>query len=343
MYIPILKNRTIEMAVIKELASQGLSERTIPMIEIVQEKTRSNSTKTFIQELNETFSKNPHAFFLDLPKLNVTSSTAQPVQEFISKVIRQEDFTFNQLQACSSIPGMIPVLSFGAKDSIVLAMVADELKKLQVIFDKVALRLTPTQFNKIGAVASLPLRSTDYFILDIDDKGHTNPAFKKIYKEINEFKLKTKFTSFIINANRPANLFNKNIIDGEPIEEIDNSLLEMYSLSAYKFNGFGDYACTTNALPTTGGAISPAGIYYSKEGNFFVGYKGRRPSLSEFEEYITPSIIASSYWAEYDHKHHEQCPGCKKIQEIANGSSGKSQGLWKGITMSHYIYTVDHM
>lgn len=151
-----------------------------------------------------------------------------------------------------------------------------------------------------------------------------------------------EFITFIINANRPLDLYNKNIVDGEPIEEIDNSLLEMYGLATYyKFDGFGDYACVTNTLPSTGGSISPAGIYYSLEGNFFVGYKGRSPSLLEFSDYIAPSIMASEYWLEFDKKHHLNCPGCIKIQTAANNATGKSQGIWKGITMSHYIYSVD--
>lgn len=342
MYIPVLKNRTIEMSVIKELIGIGLSKKTIPMMEIIQERTRSNSQKTYIDELSEIFSKNLHEFFLDIPKLNVTLSTAQPIQEFMSQVTRQRDFVFNQLQKCASIPGMIPVISYGAKDSIVLQTVVSDIKKLQAIFGKVAVRISPMQYNKISTISNLPLRSIDYFILDIDDKSHTNPPFKKIYKEIRDHKQNVNFTSFIINNNRPAKLLNKNIVDGEPIEEIDNSLLEMYAMTTYKFDGFGDYACTTNTLPTTGGAISPAGIYYSRDGNFFVGYKGRSFSLSEFNDYIAPAIINSSFWAEYDQNHHEQCPGCKKIQDIANGASGKNQGLWKGITMSHYIYTIDH-
>lgn len=343
MYIPVLKNRTIEMSVIKELLKAGLSAKTIPMFEIIQMKSRSNSSKTYIDEIQEIFTEYNHPFFLDIPKLNITSSTGKSIQEFMTLVNRQKNYAFDQLISCKQINGIIPVLSYNTKESLNINMLSEEIKKLHYEFDRIALRITPAQYNKIANFSSVPLYAKDYLLLDIDDKGHTNPAFKKIYKDILNTKKQVGFTTFIINSNKPSLLYNKNIIDGEPIEEIDNSILEMYNISSYKFDGFGDYACITNALPTSGGAISPAGIYYSIDGNFFVGYKGRTPLLSEFNDYIAPSIVASPYWKEFDKNHHQRCPGCKKIKDIADGASGKSQGMWKGITMNHYIYTVDQI
>ena len=73
--------------------------------------------------------------------------------------------------------------------------------------------------------------------------------------------------------------------DKEPIAQIDNSLKELYNTSIMnKFDGFGDYACIVASLPSTGGAISPAGVYYSNDNNFFVAFKGRTAQLSEFPE-----------------------------------------------------------
>lgn len=132
------------------------------------------------------------------------------------------------------------------------------------------------------------------------------------------------------------------ILDGEPIADIDNSLKELYStVYMHKFDGFGDYACISAALPSTGGAISPVGIYYSNENNYFVAYKGRAPQLSEFPTYIAPRIIESEYWKEFSDTHHENCAGCKEITEIVSGAkSGRNQAQWKMITMLHYIYTM---
>ena len=51
--MPILKNRTIELSVLKELIEVKLCNNIFPMLEIIQEKTRSNSKTTYIEELKE--------------------------------------------------------------------------------------------------------------------------------------------------------------------------------------------------------------------------------------------------------------------------------------------------
>jgi len=342
MYVPILKNRTIEMSVIKKLVVQGLQESTLPLFEIIQEKSRSNSRKTYIDELNEIYTTNMGLFFLDFPKLDITASTSKSVQEFIIRVNRQESFVREQFELCKSINGVIPVVSFRKKDVVPFEKIAAEIAALRPDFERIALRLTPAQTGGMKNFASFGLSDGDYFFLDIDDNNHTNPVFKNIYSILIDAKQHQAVKTIIVNSHRPTALLNKNIVDNAPIQEIDNSLLEMYSLPKYQFDGFADYASITNALPTSGGSISPAGIYYSYAHNYFVGFRGKARSLDEFQNHIAPSIIKSSYWREFDEEHHNACPGCKKIQEIVHGeSSGRSQGLWKGITMGHYIYSLD--
>lgn len=342
MYVPILKNRTIEMSVIRTLVAQGLHESTIPLFEIIQEKSRSNTKKTYIDELKEIFSNNESSFFLDFPKLDITASTSKSVQEFVVKVNRQRSFVAEQFKLCKGINGIIPVVSFRKKDVVPLGKIAAEIAALRPEFERIALRLTPAQTGGMKDFASYGLSDEDYFFLDIDDNNHTNPVFSNIYQVLVDAKSRRTVKTIIINSHRPTTLLNKNISDNEPIQEIDNSLLGLYSSSPYQFDGFSDYASITNALPTSGGSITPAGIYYSYAHNYFVGFRGRGQSLDEFQNHIAPSIIKSSYWDEFDENHHNTCPGCKKIQEIVHGeSSGKSQGLWKGITMGHYIYSLD--
>ena len=135
-----------------------------------------------------------------------------------------------------------------------------------------------------------------------------------------------------------ASLANRtSTVDVEQI--LGRILRQPYAM--HKFDGFGDYACISAALPSTGGAISPVGIYYSNENNYFVAYKGRAPQLSEFPTYIAPRIIESEYWKEFSDTHHENCAGCKEIAEIVSGAkSGRNQAQWKMITMLHYIYTM---
>ncbi|MCK9482571.1 MAG: beta family protein [Bacteroidia bacterium] len=342
MYVPILKNRIIEMSIVKELYEVGLSSNTIPLIEIIQKRTRSNSKKTYVDELKDVFLNKNSSFFLDFPKIQVTTSTTKSVQDFLTKVNRQSSFVNEQFELCKNIRGIIPVLSYVERELVKVDVLKDDLKVLNDNFNKVALRLTPIQLNNLSKNSLLDINDYDYILLDIGESSHINPVFKDTYKLLKELKLSKSVKTIILNSNRPKSLLNKDIVDNKPIQGIDNSLLEMYFHERYGFDGFGDYASITSILPTTGGSISPAGIYYSYNNNYFIGFRGKTRLLSEFSEHIAPSIIKSPYWNEFTPEHHEKCPGCRKIKNIADGKeSGRNQGLWKGITMSHYIYTLD--
>ena len=198
------------------------------------------------------------------------------------------------------------------------------------------------EFESVFSCIESLISSNDFLLLDIESASHMSPVFKKIYKRIADSKKQLHFTSIVVNSHRPDGLANKDMLDGEPIADIDNSLKELYSTTFMnRFDGFGDYACISAALPSTGGAISPVGIYYSLENNYFVSYRGRAPQLSEFPQYIAPRIVSSEYWKEFSDEHHDKCPGCREIQAIIDGlKSGRNQAQWKMITMLHYIYTI---
>ncbi|MFA5448306.1 MAG: hypothetical protein WC233_08520 [Sphaerochaeta sp.] len=341
MYVPILKNRAIEISVIKELVEGNLTNNTIPLFEIVQEKSRSNSKKTYIDELREIFSKSRNRFLIDFPQLDVTAATSDSMRNFLIQVNRNKDFIFEQFNQCKNIDNAIPVISFRKNDLVSSEQINERIHKLRQDFTNLALRLTPSQASE-QTLLELRLQEGDMVILDIDDNSHTNPIFKINYKALRELKRTHAIRTIIANSHRPTSMLNKNIRDGLPIEEIDNSLLELYKTNTYGFDGFADYASVTKTLPTTGGSISPAGVYYSFESNYFVGFRGETSLLNEFQDHIAPAIINSPYWREFSDHHHDQCPGCRKIKDIKEAiQSGKSQGLWKGITMSHYIYTLD--
>ncbi|TCK58435.1 beta family protein [Seleniivibrio woodruffii] len=340
LYMPILKNRTIELSVLKELIEVKLCNNIFPMLEIIQEKTRSNSKTTYIEELKELLENHNNYVFVDFPKLTLSKSIADPVKDFLTSVNRDNNFVLEQYKLCSDIKNIIPVISFNQKESPSEKDIKDYMRPLLQNYQRIAFRLSPQQYSSCESFLGLYINN-NFLLLDIDDKGHTNPAFKKIFKSIKELKKTYSFYSIILNSNRSAQFYNKNIEDGEPIEEIDNSLKEVFNATSYSFDGFGDYACVSRDLPTSGGAISPAGVFYSKESNFFVGFKGRLAALSEFKNYIAPAIVKSEYWLEFDKVHQKKCPGCKKILDIYNGKkTGMNQGMWKGITMGHYIYTI---
>ncbi|PLX68147.1 MAG: hypothetical protein C0603_08545 [Denitrovibrio sp.] len=341
MYIPVIKNRTIEMGVLKEFLELELCDKVIPMVEIIQEKTRSNSKNNYIDDLKSLFLENERKFLLNFPQITPKRSNADPVKEFLTGIGRDNDLIFKNFVTCEEMRGMIPVISFNEKMLLGINDIKVCISKLPKTISCKGLKLTNQQYQVVAKDIDQLLSKGDYLILDIDNRGYSNPIFKKTYKSINDSRKKIGFISVILNSNRPVDFYNKDIIDGEPIEEIDNSLLSAYNMKGYNFDAYSDYAGVTSSLPGSGGAISPAGIYYSFENNFFVGYRGNGKVLSEFKEHIAPSIFRSEYWSEFSDEHHDRCPGCKMINAIVNkDKSGMSQGQWKGITMSHYIYSV---
>lgn len=345
MYVPILKNRTVEMSVLSQLAEIGVFNSTtvFPLVELIQEKTRSNNKNTILDDLAELLDTNPQmALMVDFLKSTKLNRTTDAVRNYVTLSTRQVDFCIEETLKLSSFSErVIPVISY-LSENVSLNRITYEVNKYRKVFPKIAFRIKTQDFEHVFSHVEDLLKESDVVLLDIESSSHMNPVFKKIYKRISDSKKKKKFISVVVNANRPESLTNKSMADREPIAQIDNSLKELYNTSIMnRFDGFGDYACIVASLPSTGGAISPAGVFYSNDNNFFVAYKGRRAQLSEFPDYIAPSIVESEYWEEYTDEHHQICPGCQEILSILNGiKSGKNQGQWKMITMLHYIYTM---
>ncbi len=345
MYVPILKNRTVEMSVLTQLAELGVFSNTsvLPLVELIQEKTRSNNKNTILDDLAELLSANSDmALMIDFLKSTKLNSTTDAVRTYISLSTRQVDFCIEEtLKLREFSERVIPVISY-LSENVSLNRMTHEVNEYRKVFPKIAFRIKTQDFENIFSHVEGLIAENDIVLLDIESSSHMNPVFKKIYKRISDSKKQRNFISVVINANRPETLTNKSMADKEPIGQIDNSLKELYNTSIMnKFDGFGDYACIVASLPSTGGAISPAGVYYSNDNNFFVAFKGRTAQLSEFPDYIAPSIVESEYWNEFSDEHHEKCPGCQEILSIlAKVKSGKNQGQWKMITMLHYIYTM---
>lgn len=344
MYVPVMKNRTVEVSVLQQLSAMHVFDgNVIPLMELIQAKTRSNNKNTFIQDLGDLLEGVPDMHMMvDFYKSTKLRSTTDAIREYVTMSVRLPDFGINELMPLSPYRDrVVPVISY-LPESISLDRIGFEASQYRKFFSHIAFRVKVQEFDHVFSCVEDLISPGDYLLLDIESASHMSPVFKRIYRRIAEGKKTLGFTSVIINAHRPEGLTNKKMLDGEPIADIDNSLKELYS-SVYmnKFDGFGDYACISATLPSTGGAISPVGIYYSNENNYFVAYKGRAPQLSEFPTYIAPRIIESEYWKEFSDTHHENCAGCKEIAEIVSGAkSGRNQAQWKMITMLHYIYTM---
>lgn len=346
MYVPIMKNRTVEMSVLTQLAGLGVfnnTENVFPLVELIQEKIRTNNNNTSIDSLIELLKDNSEmSVMVDFYKSTKLNSTTDTIRNYVTASTRQPEFCISEVNKFGEFSNrVVPVISYLSDITPPIQIETDE-KKLRTTFPKIAFRVKTQDFDVLFPIIENIIKESDLLLLDIESSSHTNPVFKKIYRKISESKKDKKFISIIISAHRPEALTNKSMVNGEPIASIDNSLKDMYSSSTLnKFDGFGDYASIVASLPSSGGTISPAGVYYSNENNFFVSFTGRAPLLSEFPDYIAPNIVNSEYWSEFDDEHHSKCPGCREISSIMQKEkSGKNQAQWKMIAMSHYIYTL---
>lgn len=344
MYIPILKNRTIEMKSLKCLSKIPLSNKTIPLIEIIQERLQSNSKNTFIDILPEIINSN-NLIMVDFLRTTLPKSINTDIKQFINNISRNHTLYIDSILKLNKFSNIIPVLSYreGYTDD---KLIKQDVEKIRENFTSISFRISANCFKEVFNDIAEVITEKDYLLFDIDTASHYNPVFKVQYSLIDELKKAKHFKSFIINSPKDKELYNIHLKDGEPIFEIDNSLRDTYQdVNHFNFDGFGDYAGVTNTFPSSGGSISPAGIYYSSKHNYFIGYRRNR-TLSEFEEYIAPAIYSSDYWKEFTAEHHNTCIACKEILRIVNEKDinlkkAKSQGKWKGITMQHYIYSID--
>lgn len=345
MYVPILKNRSVEMNIINDFTTNRLwGSKIIPLLELVQEKVKTNAKETTIGDLKSLLTSYRQTIFIDFYHSTKINNTQATIKDYLSKINRQPEFHIVEFQKLVSVSQyVIPVISYLSELPItdIQSQIKTDVAQLRNSFSTLAFRIQSSNFEELSGLLESLLRKQDYLLLDLGHAPYSNPVFNMLWKKLANLKKEKNTTIIILNDNRPENLYNKNMKDQQPIPEIDNGLRDFYKFK--NFDGFGDYAGITSVLPSTGGSISPAGVFYSKKENCFISFKGEAYKLSEFPEHIAPNIAKSLYWKEFSDLHHSTCPGCKKILQILDPNdkyTGKSQAIWKGITISHYIYSI---
>lgn len=111
-YVPILRNLQAEREAITHL---NLSDKIIPLIEIVLEKPQINSKKDFVSFNKEYLNKLSNYFLVDIPMyIDLTKINKMPAKNFLSSIYNDKATRINHLLSLSSIAPkkMIPVVSY---------------------------------------------------------------------------------------------------------------------------------------------------------------------------------------------------------------------------------------
>ena len=337
-YVPVVRYRQEERAALKRLT---LSSKTMPLIEIVTEKPRSNMKKPFAELYAKdlAFLKGP--FMVDLPThLPLSRSTKHNVRDFLLPLKRDRALVVGRLLDLAGIEGLVPVLSYDPVTPYTRGTLVSEAQTLKARFSRLAYRVFSEATNSFLSDLESVAGSDDIVILDINVLPHGSRRLKPLYRRLRSLKAATGCSLVVVRSALSPQLTNVGLVDGQPIIDADDSLRNMYP--TYGFDAFGDFAGIKKDVLREGGTVSPGVVYYFWDGGMYVGYKGREPKVSEFACHIVPNLTQSEHWRRMPPRHRALCPGCRYVQDVLAGTeSGRGQGMWKRVSMMHYLYTME--
>lgn len=336
-YVPVLRYRREERAALR---SVKLTEKTMPLIEIMKERAGLVRSGDFAETHLEDFKAYNYPFMVDFPiYFHVTNSTTKNIRDFLRglKLKPSDRLTFFEHLITNKF--MIPVISYDTESSYIPGTYQNDCIRLRTNFKRLGFRIFETNdFDVVITDIKKVLTNQDILIYDIDDIPHTQDIIKKRYDIINELKSKFGCKSVVIRAAISSNIVLNRLIDDSPISKADNSLLKEYA--KYGFDAFGDFAGIRKDTTITDGGPedpSPGFLFYSWMYNSYIGYKGRFSDWQEFTNHIKPTVMKSTYWNDYSTQHHSQCPGCLSISNIPTNGAGN----WKRYTIQHYLTTME--
>lgn len=339
-YIPIFRSRQQEFIVLTEF---NFGEHIYPMIEVIKEKDRSNSSKEpdeFYMNIIDTIQA--RKIFIDLPTyLKETTSTQKEVLSFIRKTIDNVEQRINFFKKLSlKKDKVIPVISSLVlrTGEVSVGVILQQYEALKNHFPYLAFRLYLKSFDRdFETIKNIFDRSKHLIMYDIDQNDITSPIIRKQIKKIDEYHPRV-----IIKSSVNEDIQNNKLENGEIVSQANNSVVEFYKSN--DFDLFGDYVGIKKDALSSGGTISPGFLFYDPYDNLFYGFKGNKKELSEFEDTIIPELLNSAPYKFLDENYKDYTidnPGIEIIKNIKLGKeSGKNQAKFKKIAMLHYLHCI---
>ena len=339
-YVPVLKNRIAEK---EALQNQIVSNKVLPLIEMVIEKPRVASQGDFATSHESFFKdiKSP-SILVDIPMyLHLSDKTLETVYNFIGPIYRDPIIKVNYLNLLTKIKdkNVIPVISY-SPNNYFDTIIVQQRKLLDKSFKTVAYRVFLENFNEAIEEIKLCVKPADIVILDIGEVPHTGRTLKNFYNKLHDLKKTHNCFNVLIRSALPSTLKNTELIDGKYIDAADNSLIDYYE--NYNFDAFGDCAGIKRTEIDDIPVSSPAYVYYYRDDNVYVGFKGEYKKISSFESLVLPKYSKSDFWKKISPTHKEKCYGCNMVSNMISGvQSSNSATKWKTITISHYLKSID--
>jgi len=339
-YVPVLRFREQER---KAFSATAISNKMVPLVEIMTEKARANGRETAIEIFAREFSSINTFVMLDFPMyLKLQGNTSPTVRSFVTqlRVNPSERINLFKNPKLLEMNNLIPVITYDPSVSLQTGMIMTESQELRKHYEKLAYRIFPQNFTAALIEVEKVATEHDIIMLDIDEDPYTQSLFKTMYTQLSSVAMKTNSKKVLIRSAIPSDLTNVGLTSKQVVYSADNGLLKDYAKLG--FDAFGDYVGVKKDELTKGGKISPGYLMYSWKQNCYYGFNGIIDQPATFETMVLPDTLSSTVWAEYGETHKKNCYGCQSLIQIDKGNKpGKGQAEWKGFAFGHYLYTME--
>ncbi|WP_435922979.1 beta family protein [Paenibacillus sp. DYY-L-2] len=358
MYLPIMKNRTEEMKVIKDM-NNHFSNLVIPIIEIIRDEYETqyktdditgeyvyemkpgnkNKTKVRLDPREEdiiTLEKiqerlNGKRAFIDFFRFsdNEYENRAFKGMELSLKLSRDYSYYKQRMLQIGKFNNLFPVISIKKGFKISEYDLLNLIRELKKNNSSIAIRITDNYFDDYTEFFMEYLTDQDFIMLDIRNQ-HVDSKFMEL-EELQE--LETNAKKILLHSPRSRTYKNGDYENLVYTSKIDNKLAKEYE--NYKLNGFGDFGGLKDDLPLDGGGNGKGaalGLIYVKEENSFYSIVNYDTNMGmRGFKYVRSEILKKLDFLDKD----QDCKAIKKIKDM-EGTFG-SWSTWNNITLTRYI------
>jgi len=209
-------------------------------VEIIKEKARSNQKAHGHEDYAETFTAiRSEKVLIDLPiYLDPTVSTAIEVRNFFLRTISNLDERISYYEHYRALsPRVVPVISILQPYSDEADTLITQFNRLAPIFPQLAFRLYIGNFDlAIQELNRVKLRQNDFILYDIGTTDLTNPLVK-VQRRTMDAVHQSSF-KVVIRSAINTDIQNVRLSHTDIIPEANNSLLELFKISPYRFPAF---------------------------------------------------------------------------------------------------------
>lgn len=355
MYVPMLKTKTEELRVVKELQF-CFSNNIIPLFEIINEmyqtKYKKDSNGAFIYEQHKTRKSKVKAepteddiitlkkiYDLVDGKLMFIDYFRFSLKKYGKKVsVKNAELSFNlnnslelykkKILETTKYSNMIPVVSLKPECGFPKAELKAFVSSLQKNSPHVALRITEEWIDDTKEVVQR-LRETDFLLFDVEEQ---NPELK--FMEIQELlDLQPRCKIILLNSPRKQDVKNGEYPEHDKTDLINNCA--RFVAKDYELDGYGDYCGLKDVMPTNDGSNgmgAALALLYDYKENVFYSYCKHDTSLGTAGYTLLIPLIKAD---ELILNPAGDCPAYKTIHSMPGHGSWRT---WHHINAKRYIY-----